>query len=234
MNNPWINLPETSPFILTSDWVDVYKYQSKLKLKISAERDSNRKQELAKRLVHEELLPEPFLGNPDAPIVLLNGNPGFDETDRHFHQRDRVFMEKSRANLIHDNDATYPFYLLDPAVSRAGGYQWWLEKLKQPINQFGQSSVARSFFCVEYFPYHSGKAPTGLTVKSQTYGFSLVKHAVERKALVILMRSERLWLDAVPELHGYERYYKLQNPQNVVISQNNCPTGYQEIINQLR
>jgi hypothetical protein len=29
--------------------------------------------------IHTDVLPEPFLGRKDAPIVLLNLNPGFDE-----------------------------------------------------------------------------------------------------------------------------------------------------------
>src|SRR5665647_238942 len=41
----------------------------------------NRRAEGKKTEVRLEQLPEPFVGNPNSPIWLLNLNPGFDETD---------------------------------------------------------------------------------------------------------------------------------------------------------
>ena len=44
---------------------------------------------------------------------------------------------------------------------------------------------------------------------SQEYGFNLVRQAVERGALIIGLRSERLWKEAVPALTDHSRFYQL-------------------------
>jgi hypothetical protein len=83
------------------------------------------------------------------------------------------------------------------------------------------------FLCVEYFPYHSRRFKKPVqNLPSQQYGFHLVHRAIDRGAIIILMRSKRLWLEAVSQLHGYSRLFELRNPQNPAISPRNCPQGY--------
>ena len=62
MQNLWLDLPETKDFVLPCDKESI--------------RNINDQAE-SKHQIHLELLPEPYLGNPQANIVLLNGNPGF-------------------------------------------------------------------------------------------------------------------------------------------------------------
>jgi len=86
---------------------------------------------------------------------------------------------------------------------------------------------------IEYFPYVSEKFGCQTCIPSQAYNFYLVQEAIRRNALVIQMRSKRVWQEAVPGLMSYHNYYELRNPQNPAISQNNCPDGYPEILKVL-
>ena len=158
--------------------------------------------------IRAELMPEPYLGRPDAPIVLLNLNPGFDEREIPFHNDDPYFMEICRSNL-HHVPLEYPFYLLDPAASASLGHHWWLKKLRIPIETAGLKQVAQKLLCVEYFPYHSKRfKPIKRTLESQRYSFYLVKKAIQRNALIIIMRSQGYWLKAIPELTSYSKMYR--------------------------
>ena len=65
--NPWLSLPEKAPFVLADDALHLEVYNE--------EHRSN-------TAYHLHLLPLPFQGRPDAPIVLLSLNPGYAESDK--------------------------------------------------------------------------------------------------------------------------------------------------------
>lgn len=98
MRNPWIDLPETAPFVLACDKQGILDFNHTAK---------------PEHTIHLELLPEPYTGNPEAKIILLNLNPGFYERNEKFLLGDEHFFKASRANLTHTRQ-DYPFYLLDP------------------------------------------------------------------------------------------------------------------------
>lgn len=215
--NPWIKLPQVSPFVLPEDAVSVGSFNPVAKPEHSL--DTN-------------LLPEPFLGRPDAPVVLLNLNPGWSSEDAAWHARPD-FARLCRENLLHQQ-AEYPFYLLNPSIADAPGARWWRAKLGAAIKSSDLATVASSFLCVEYFPYHSRSYGSGTPrVPSQAYGFELVRRALDRGAVIVLMRSRKRWFHAVPELACYRRLYCLRSPQNVSLSQRNCPDGFPEILRKL-
>lgn len=218
MENPWSRLPASPPYVLAedADAIDRINVSARSELRI-----------------HTELLPEPFLGRPDAPVVLLGLNPGFNPRDLEHHQ-DKTFARASRRNLVHAHEE-YPFYLLDPALVRSPGHGWWSKRLRHLIELIGLEAVARSLLCVEFFPYHSDKFGSRTTrVKSQTYGFFLVQEALRRGALVVAMRSLRLWATAVPGLAQYGRLVRLRNVQSPWVSPKNCPDGFDAIVAAIR
>ncbi len=100
------------------------------------------------------------------------------------------------------------------------GCKWWHDILKGLFkNDKEKEKVSNSVFCIEYFPYHSKNAPT-LKVESQKYNFYLVKKAIERKALIVIIRHEKQWLAAVPQLEEHT-YIRPINSQCGYISKGN-------------
>jgi hypothetical protein len=218
MNNPWENFYLESPYLLSSDYRHVMSFNS------TVGEDYK---------IHVELLPEPFLGNPDAPIFLLNLNPGYSELDLPFHEQSQ-YQEMWQKNILHQLQE-YPFFLLHPSVSNESGPRWWAQKLKEPVEFAGRKVVANSFCCVEYFPYHSRKFRAGKTIlDSQRYNFYLVEKAVVRNCLIVCMRGRKLWFDAVPVLKDYGSLFQLKSVQNVSISRKNCPDGFPAVEKALR
>jgi hypothetical protein len=217
MRNPWIDLPETAPFVLACDKQAIFDFNHTAK---------------PEHKIHLELLPEPYAGNPEAKIVLLNLNPGFYERNEQFLLGDKHFFNASRANLTHTKQA-YPFYHLDPRNAASPGYYWWSRKLKPLIDLYGLKKVAHEMCVVEYFPYHSVNFGCTIFIPSQGYNVYLVKEGLKRNALIIQMRSRRVWQSVVPGLGSYLNYYELKNPRNPTISANNCPSGFPEILKVL-
>ena len=125
-----------------------------------------------------QLYPEPFAGNPNAPVYILNGNPGLDASDRIIMQRDgwSDMMEQSynptEGSTMYWLDEQWeskiftPTELNSPGTYRSG-FRWWLgNKDRTQDNSKWKSGIASELknsystlhekvFNVEYFPYHS-------------------------------------------------------------------------------
>lgn len=211
MLNPWIKLPEQPPYLLPEDQPLVARHN---------------KQVEAIYQFHPEVLPEPYLGRVDAPIVLLNANPGFSMETAPFFGQPHV-QRFARCNLLHEK-LEYPFFLLDPALDATqSGARWWSEKLKPLLQKVSRKQVANTICCIEFLPYRSNKfKPTKDRLYSQNYSFHLVRQAMQRNAVLIIMRSAKHWYRAIPELQQYPQLFELLNPQNVVVSSGNCPNGF--------
>ena len=217
-DNPWKLLPIEPPYILPED-------QSLIT-------DFNRSAR-EEHTIRLDIFPEPYLGTPDAPVVLLCLNPGFKERDIEQH-RDAVFGRRSCENLLHA-PSPYPFYLLDPGIVRT---HWWDHKLGFLIKHFGQngpSIVARSVLCVEYFPYHSKKFKHGKhLLPSQQYSFALLRRAIERQAVILIMRAKKAWCEAVPELENYRHCETASSVQNPAITPQNFPEMFEAAVEAIR
>jgi hypothetical protein len=217
--NPWSRLPDSAPLVLKDDLnaVEVFNRTAKPHHEIDV-----------------KLLPEPFLGQFNAPVVLLNLNPGWSPGDAEWHA-DPEFARLSRANLSHSK-SDFPFYLLNPRIQASPGGAWWRMHLRSLIEDIGSvKRVANRVLCVEYFPYHSAnfdhKVPE---LASQEFGFGLVRSAIERHAVIVGLRSIAFWLSAVPELARYDRWFTLRNVQRVWVSRGNLPDGYDKVVSAIK
>jgi len=219
MDNPWCELAAQPDYVLPMDVAAV-----------SSLNDRTRRQSDAIQL---GVLPEPFIGQRDAPIIILNLNPGFREGEDGARNSPALY-EAMRKNLLHEA-ISYPFYYLNPQFERSGGYKWWKPKLRTLVAETSREKLAANLLCAEWFPYASSKGCRirGELMPSSAYTFQIVREACARDAVVILFRSERLWLAAVPVLASYQRFYKVSNPRQPFIDANNCADGYREALRVL-
>lgn len=67
-------------------------------------------------------------------------------------------------------------------------------------------------FQIEFFPYHSIKyLHNKQYIPSQQYQFYLVREAVRLGKKTVIMRSRKIWFEAVAELADYP-YLELNSP----------------------
>lgn len=219
--NPWGDLPKREPYVLPMDREAVEAYA----------RMSNVSRDPDTLGLRTELLPVPFVGNPSAPVVLLNGNPGFSDRDEADHQ-DPAFWDAASRNLTHEV-AGPAFFPIDPRFEKTAAYRWWTAKLRRLIEDVGFESVANGVFCVETYPYHSRRFAGGTDVPSQAYTRSLLLGLIENRVFVVGMRARSRWETAVPELETYGAVHWLKNPQNPAVSPRNLDC-YDDLVSVLK
>ncbi len=222
MTNPWLSLPDHAPYMLQTDAQAI-----------------NRHNETASTatFIHADLLPEPFIGRLDAPIVTLMTNPGWDPIDRLIYESEYA-KQVYRANL-EQGTLEYPFYMIDPTFvanqdpsiprgrHKAGPF-WWLNTLKHLIDATDRKTVAHNILNIEYFPYHSQKNPLlKSSLESQHFGFEQVRQAMDRQALILVSRNLVHWYKAVPGLYEYtHRHERAPRMQSAMITRKIHPTGF--------
>jgi hypothetical protein len=136
--NPWLRLPRTAPFVLRADRAAVDAFNSQAR---------------EEHVLHLNLLPIPFLGRQDAPIVLLNLNPGYHPDDDTL-QASPYFVGSCRQCLKHSL-GDYPFFFLDPHIegNQPGpGHRWWNRILRPLLKLYRPELLAHALLCVEFFP----------------------------------------------------------------------------------
>lgn len=207
--NPWLDLPDIPPFVAPADKRYVEAWNAS---------DGCRPE----HKIDTMLLPEPWLGLHDAPVLMLTANPGIAPSDIGFHSRAH-FAQANRASMTKPGGT--PNYLLDQRFSDAPGAQWWRRRAFARLLRDGVSeeTLTSRVLVVEFHGYHSRSwMPLGVTLPSQRYSFSLVEQAANRGALVIVARPARLWPIAVPELRqAPDRIFTLRSTQNPSISPRN-------------
>src|SRR5258708_5145779 len=112
MDNPWIQLPTEPPYLLSTDREAILRFNE------TASED---------HIIHTESYPEPFIGLPDAPIMLLGLNPG--TAKGHLEKITNPILLQAYKDNLHHNRADFPFYLLNSEIG-GGGYEWWTAKLR--------------------------------------------------------------------------------------------------------
>jgi len=162
-----------------------------------------------------DVYPEPYIGDPKAPVLLLNLNPGYDASSPKFHAV-RAVAELCVRNLRHEWES-YPFYPLNPVYLQNGGSLWWSLSLRAWTEEFGIERVSRGFFVIEYFPYASPRyRALGEALPSQRYAFALARAKVRAGCVVIIMRQAENWIRTVPELRAGA--FTVNNPQSKSLS----------------
>lgn len=217
MSNPWSDIPHLAPFVLPCDrpFVDAFNT-------IADERT----------LIRSELLPEPFFGPLDAPVVLLLLNPGFHPDDAAVHARDdfarllRAALASGAADHVHlAADASGP------------GHHWWARAVSPVVRATSRGAVARGLLAVEYFPYHSiAFAHAHIRLPSQRFSFGLVQDAMARGAEIVVGRGYDIWLGALPGLGSYSRCTRMKNPRRTSLSPGNLddPHAFGRIVDAVR
>lgn len=187
--------------------------------------------------VHTEIMPAPFMGNVlTSPIVLLTLNPGYDEKEeeKDYYNEYKSYW-KNEIQHIHSVPELPLFCLEDKYVKYS---DYWLKKFMPLISVSSKEKVAQNISIIQFFPYHTKKykdMPKRLLkgyLGSQKYNFELVKQAIERKAIIIILRKKRLWFEAIPKLNN-ERTRFTNSALNTIQSEKNLGGTFREVVDIL-
>ena len=201
-------------------------------------------------------LPEPFHGNPGAPVYLLNGNPGHSAKDLTFascgspipaaglpngqNAFANIYEKEICEELWHINKEF--LWLRDEENVVNGndepypGYKWWKDRFRK-LTEACKSKISENVFCIEYFPYHTKKkmAFDRIPLPSNEYADDLIQRAMGDDKIIVLMRSGREWFARIKGLENYSNLIRLNSCQNVSLSPGNMPeSDWNELVSKLK
>lgn len=204
----------------------------------------NEKLENHPHYIYSDLLPEPYMGNPKANVILLFANPGYGKNERADYKIPG-FQNAIINNLTHFNKE-YPYYYLNPDFVHQSsdgkpkytdGGKWVLDRtreLRKELN-INEKELSEKIFTIQLHPYHSEKfKPVKEKFVGYQYTMSLFFDAVERalkeEALIVCARSYRYWNTEYQNRYGENadlikdlgtNFIKMQNPRSVYFTSKN-------------
>ncbi|MGO9752275.1 MAG: hypothetical protein ACLP22_12365 [Solirubrobacteraceae bacterium] len=180
--------------------------------------------------LHTDLIPEPFLGPRNAKLVILNKNPSLDEADRALHSHPGAYREALLGNLRSPNQG-FPHLLPGAPFEHSHSGRWWRRTLRLLVDETGSpAALASRIVAVEFHGYHAHKyRAIPVTLPSQYYGFELVRAAIGRGAVVVVMRGHKEWDVAVPELRDHPRVLRGKS-QNAAITPGNVTGDFDMVL----
>lgn len=222
-SNPWKNFNSSQPYVLDQDKPYVDAFNELIAQKKAGGHPHHQRHQ--KHNIRTEFLPEPRLGPIDAPVVLLQLNPSIDG-EPPTSPADTRFNNELKS--LNDQNCAH--------IGIANENAWWTRKTGHLQRDLCNLKLEEYVCSIEYFPYRSEEFSHGsIRLPSQRYTFELVRHAINNKARIIVARSFRLWVSAVPELMQYAKVIVLNNPRNVAITKANMPPGeYKGICDAIR
>lgn len=172
--------------------------------------------------IHNEMLPEPFIGNLDANVYFLNGNPGITPID--IALTNNASFEKQIQDTLCQRPRSSQFMWIAPKLStiissnRHSGYDWWEDKLSKVLAVNPNPNICN----IEYFPYHSYKLPSSLiNLPSNDFVNWYINDAIKKKKWIIILRCKNKWLQRIPKLMGNPNLLFCCNSRNVWVSEKN-------------
>lgn len=207
MLNPWLRLPDTAPYVLPEDEAAVARFNWRLPA------DDERRIDL-------ELVPEPFIGYQDAPVLILMHNPGKAPGDQAMFSQLSI-ARASRQSITAPGGT--PMYTLAAEMAGTPAGAYYRDALKGFRNP-GRSwqDLAEKVLFVEQHGYHSTRSssiPGGLP--SQEFGFALVRQAMKQHRVIVIGLAASKWYAAIPGLDEYSRKVTKNSPQTRALSRGN-------------
>lgn len=174
--NPWIDLPDAPPWVLPIDEQALARWPGP-------------------GPIRRDLLPEPFVGDPEAPVVALMKAPGAAAGDDAAHGEPFV---RAAIRQSHHAGSGW-FHPLEPEMAGTPAAQWWRAALGDLIAKLGEPAVAGGLFVAQAFPYHcEGSHPVDRQPPpSFDFTVDLVQRALERGALLVLVNGKEGWRRAL-------------------------------------
>ena len=198
----------------------------------------NQKVKNYKYKIQTHMLPEPWVGNLDAPIVVLQANPGASESEVNPDWLPNNFQLEAARKTLHQEPMDYPLYWLDPRLQETEGAKWSLGNMKWLINDSTLEQVANRVLLIETHSYHSRNFDPKLnSLQTQEYTKHILRESIRNEALIIALRQKNYWFTEVPELANYwksGKVFGVKNVQRAFLSPGNLGEYYEVILNRMK
>lgn len=152
-----------------------------------------------------------------APVVLLLSNPGYSEDLNETPDLCEQFQKDD-----------WPFGHLHEEAPH-GARTWTHQRLRYLVKEFGAHYVSRHMACAQLTPWASKRFHGHEGLPSRSYILDVVKKSAENGALLVVMRSKKLWSPAL----GSCQFILAKNPRCAYMSPGNI-ADYDKLLQALR
>ena len=194
---------------------------------------------------HTDLPPQPFQGNPEAPIWVLSLNPGYSEKTDKYPVPDVEYYknheERKKAMLLQltfsqPAENNHWHYVLD---NEDGNYskKWFMDHfIKNRDMGLDVGNIDKNIFILQAFGYASEKFNGNLntmvkSVPHMTFAQELARWGLKNGKKIVIARCKDYWLDILRKSEYFsekkENIYFLSSPQNISFSAENIVNWYE-------
>ena len=192
-------------------------------------------------------MPEPFIGDANAPILILLGSPGsiVDKSENL-----RTLNNEAFKNVINPfTESDFPFYPLKDKLKNTAHGKWWnrvFQVLLKDIVSNGITkdqaikAVSKIFFNLELYGYHSRITYKKFVKKanllpSTSFNVHLIKQAMKKNKLILMPRARRQWFEIVDGLAEYDNAIFVASNRGIEINKHTVsPRAYKIIIEKIK
>lgn len=229
MENPWVSF---NPSLGDRK---VHEYDLPYFLGFNKGMGARRGKEKKQYLLAEHLEPHPYLGNPQANVLVLMANPGVNDKEKNpkFRMNPQK-LEQNRQNLRHENLDSFKSRIHSPNKPDLES-EWFKPRIRELVQATSVDRVINGIFFVNFHAYHSRSwYPIPFTFPTQHYSFKLVSNAVSRNALIIMSRNMLGWFTAIPNLFGHQNRIEFLSSRSVYLSEGNLgKSSFNRIIDSI-
>ncbi|MGT2866600.1 hypothetical protein [Streptococcus fryi] len=185
--------------------------------------------------------PQVIVGDVEkSKLLILGTNPGWDKDYKNMvKEQSKDLFEDIKKSLNQPSLNQSSLDQSSPSFYTVKYHDYWFKKLEPLLGSWKKSNknidrtkladyLTDKVALLEFFPFHSRKyndnwnklgdpSKNNGYLDSQNYIFNLIRNRIEKKdVMIIISRSRKRWLEAIPELMEYDNCYVALNPQSPV------------------
>jgi hypothetical protein len=181
--------------------------------------------------LYTSMLPSHYTGNIlNSSIVLLASNPGYNIEEEKNLYVNPDFIKETVQHLSFNRKE-----LLSRDPERIKESSYWHDKLDMLIKETSFDIVSNNISKIQFNPYHTIKFKNipkkyfndkskNCYLDSQKYGFRLLNYCISEGKIIIVLRSKKIWFEAVPALNDHLRngnVFEIKNYRQPYLTKNN-------------
>lgn len=185
---------------------------------------------------HTDLPPQPFQGNPEAPIWILMLNPCYSKDDKEYYEKETERKEAmlNQLSFTPPKEENHWHYVLDNSENNFSR-KWFEDHFFNKGLGITADNVDNKIFILQAVGYASEKFNGNLNKMVESFPHmkfaqKLARWGLNHGKIIVIARCKDYWLNVLEaEKHpkNFNNIYFFSSPQNISFSAGNIVNWYE-------